>query len=208
MKFVLFVEGGTERALPPFLKRWLDPRLPRPVGITPVVFNGWSELRREVRKRAHLYFNGPQADEIIAVTSLLDLYGPTFYPAHLTGAGERYDWAKSDIEREVGHPKFRQLFAVHETEAWLLSQPDLFPREVRRGFPGRVSQPETVNFTEPPSKLLGRLYKDNLHRTYKKIVDGRELFERIDPEIAYNRCPKLKALLDEMLQMAQSAMTS
>ena len=192
MKFVLFVEGDTERALPPFLKRWLDPTLPQRVGITTVRFTGWAELRREVGKRAHLYLNGPQADEIIAVISLLDLYGPTFYPAHLNGADERYEWAKSDIEREVGHPNFRQFFAVHETEAWLLSQPDLFPDEVRRGFPGRVGQPEIVNFTEPPSKLLGRLYKDKLHRTYKKIVDGRDLFERTDPEIAYNRCPKAR----------------
>ena len=34
MKFVLFVEGYTEdKALPKFLKRWLDPRLGKPVGI-------------------------------------------------------------------------------------------------------------------------------------------------------------------------------
>lgn len=107
MKFVLFVEGDTERALPPFLKRWLDPKLPQRIGITPVCFTGWPELRREVRKRAHLHLNGPKSEEIIAVISLLDLYGPNFYPSHLTGAVERYEWAKDDIEREVGHTKFR-----------------------------------------------------------------------------------------------------
>ncbi len=206
MRFVLFVEGGTERALPSFLKRWLDPKLPQPVGIKPVIFTGWAELRHEVVKRARMYLEGPGAEEIIAVIALLDLYGPNFYPAHLTGAGERYEWAKREIEREVGQPKFRQFFAVHEIEAWLLSQPDLFPADVRRGFPGRVGQPETVNFTEPPSRLLSRLYKENLHRTYKKIVDGKELFDRAQPEIAYNRCPKLKELLDEMLLLAQNAM--
>lgn len=206
MRFVLFVEGDTERALPSFLKRWLDPKLPQRVGITAVRFTGWAELRREVAKKARMYLESPRASEIIGVIALLDLYGPDFYPAHLTGAGERYDWAKSEIEREVGHPKFRQFFAVHETEAWLLSQPELFPAEVRRGFPGRVGQPETVNFTEPPSRLLSRLYKDSFHRTYKKIVDGRELFDRVEPEIAYNKCPKLKALLNEMLHMAQNAM--
>jgi hypothetical protein len=205
MRFVLFVEGGTERALPSILKRWLDPRLPQPVGIKPVIFTGWAELRREVAKRARMYLKGPQSNEIIAVISLLDLYGPNFYPAHLTGADQRYEWAKREVEREVGQPRFRQFFAVHETEAWLLSQLGLFPGEVRRGFPGRVGQPETVNFTEPPSKLLSRLYKDNLHRTYKKIVDGKELFDRTQPEIAYDRCPKLKELLDEMLQMARDA---
>lgn len=206
MRFVLFVEGDTEKALPPFLKRWLDPKLSERVGISPVRFTGWAELRREVRKRTHLYLNGPRANEIIAVVSLLDLYGPSFYPAHLTGAQERYDWAKSEIEREVSHPKFRQFFAVHETEAWLLSQPELFPAQVSGKFPGRINEPETINFTEPPSHLLNRLYKEKLHRTYKKIVNGKELFDRLNPEIAYNRCPRLKELLDEMLNLAQEAL--
>lgn len=206
MRFVLFVEGDTERALPAFFKRWLDPQLPQRVGIHSVRFTGWAEQRREVRKRARLHLNGPRAEEIIAVISLLDLYGPDFYPAHLTGADERYDWAKSEIEKEVGHSKFRQFFAVHETEAWLLSQPELFPNEVRVGFPGRIDQPETVNFNEPPSQLLGRLYRDKLRRTYKKIVNGKELFDRLEPEIAYNRCPRLKELLDEMLRIAKEAM--
>jgi len=41
MKFVLFVEGPTERlSLPSFLKRWLDARLNQPVGIQPVKFEG------------------------------------------------------------------------------------------------------------------------------------------------------------------------
>lgn len=208
MKFVLFVEGETERALPPSLKRWLDPKLPQRVGITPVRFTGWAELRREVRKRAHLHLNGPQANDIIAVIVLLDLYGPDFYPAHLTEAYERYEWAKREIEREVGHPKFRQFFAVHETEAWLLSEPKLFPDEVRRGFPSRVDKPETVNFTEPPAKLLVRLYKEGFHhrRIYKKTVDGPELFNQADPKTAYDKCPRLKELLDEMLRLAQEAM--
>ncbi|MBA3240509.1 MAG: DUF4276 family protein [Acidobacteria bacterium] len=206
MRFVLFVEGDTERALPAFLKRWLDPKLPQRVGITPVRFTGWAELKREVKKRAHLYLNGPQAGEIIAVISLLDLYGPDFYPAHVTGAGERYDWAKNEIEREVGHPKFRHFFAVHETEAWLLSQPEMFPAEVRGGFPGRINQPEMVNFTEPPSHLLGRLYRDKLRRTYKKIVNGRELFEQLDPDVARDKYPRLRELLDEMLLLAQEAL--
>ena len=203
MKFILFVEGHTEdKALPAFLKRWLDVRLPQPVGIKPVRFEGWAELRREVKRKAHLYLNSPRASEIIAIISLFDLYGPTFYPSHITTAGERYDWAKQEIEQEVNHPKFRQFFAVHETEAWLLSELDLFPTEVSGGFPGRVIEPETVNLNEPPAKLLNRLYRDKLRRTYKKVTHGKELFDRLNIETAYDKCPKLKELLDEMLKLA------
>ena len=206
MKFILFVEGHTEdKALPAFLKRWLDARLPQPVGIKPVRFEGWAELNREVKRKAHLYFNSPKASDLIAVISLLDLYGPTFYPAHLTTATERYDRAKEAIEREVAHPKFRHFFSVHETEAWLLSQPELFPSAVSDGFPGRVSQPETVNFDEPPAKLLNRLYRDKLRRTYKKVTHGKELFDKLDSEIAYSKCPRLKEMLDEMLRLAIAA---
>lgn len=138
--------------------------------------------------------------------SLLDLYGPTFYPAHLTSADEKYSWAKADIEKEVGHGKFRHFFAVHETEAWLLSQPEVFDANVRGGFPGRVEYPETVNFNESPARLLDRLYRNRLNTTYKKIVNGRELFDRLDPGVAYAKCPRLREMLDEMLKMSKDAL--
>ena len=42
--------------------------------------------------------------------------------------------------------KFRLFFAVHEFEAWLLSQPDIFPREIKNALQNRIAQPEQVNF--------------------------------------------------------------
>jgi hypothetical protein len=44
MKFKLFVEGYTEqKAIPAFLKRWLDAHLEKRVGIQAVRFEGWQE---------------------------------------------------------------------------------------------------------------------------------------------------------------------
>jgi hypothetical protein len=130
MKFVLFVEGHTEdKALPKFLKRWLDPRLARPVGIKTVRFEGWSELVKDAPRKAAMHLNGPDQEEIIAVIALIDLYGPTFYPKALQTAAERYDWARQDLEKQVGHPRFFQFFAVHETEAWLLAAPEFSRRK-------------------------------------------------------------------------------
>lgn len=52
MRFILFVEGHTEdKALPGFLKRWLDPRLKKPVGIKTVRFEGWQELIKDSRQK-------------------------------------------------------------------------------------------------------------------------------------------------------------
>ena len=208
MKFIFFVEGHTEKkALPSFLKRWLDDRVQPPVGIQPVRFDGWAEHARDVRKKAHLYLNSPQSDDIIGVIGFIDLYGPTFYPDHTVNAHDRYEWAKSRFEKEVNHPKFRQFFAVHETEAWLLSQPELFVPQVRKAFPTKVTQPETVNFDEPPAKLLERLFRQHLKRTYKKVVYGKQLFDKLNPATAYDKCPRLKELLDELLSLATESQT-
>ncbi len=204
MEFIFFVEGYTEKkALPKFLKKWLDPKLTKPIGIKTVRFEGWPELVKDAPKKANMHLNGPNKDNIIAVISLLDLYGPTFYPSDLPESDARYQWAKKHIEDKVEHKKFHQFFAVHEVEAWLLSQPDIFPPTVRTAISKKALYPENVNFNEPPAKLLERLYPMHTKKSYKKVVNGKELFEKLDPDIAYQKCPKLKELLDKILELAQ-----
>lgn len=206
MKFVLFVEGQTERqCLPEFLKRWLDQELQQRVGIQIVKFNGWQHFYDDFEQKALAYINGPQQSQIVAVIGLLDLYGPTFYPQEIQSAEERHDWAVKHFEKKVGHPKFRMFFAVHEVEAWLLSQPEHLPTEVRSALPGRANHPETVNFNEPPAKLLDKIYKNRTGKGYKKIVHGRDLFQKLDPTIAAAKCPRFRALMAALKTLAKLA---
>ncbi len=206
MRFILFVEGHTEdKALPKFIKKWLDPKVTQPVGIRTVRFDGWPELVKNAPLKAKMYLNGPAREEIVAVISLLDLYGPTFYPLDKKTSDDRYAWAKADIEKKVGQSKYFQFFAVHEVEAWLLSEPSIFPLAVQKALPSKIDRPETVNFDEPPAKLLDRLYDSHMKRSYKKVVNGKELFSKLDPDVAYKKCPKLKELLDKMLELAIEA---
>jgi len=204
MKFVLFVEGQTEKkAVPAFLKRWLDTRLNQRVGIKPVRYHGWTDMIDDLPKKADMYLNGSTADDIIAVIALLDLYGPTFYPSHLELAQERLEWARKELEKRVNHDRFRMFFAVHELEAWLLSDPNIFPSAIKSAFPGKIGRPEEVNFDEPPSKLLDKLYEEKTKSKYKKITHGKDLFDRLDPDSAYQKCPYLRMLLNTLLQLAQ-----
>jgi Domain of unknown function (DUF4276) len=205
MKLVLFVEGHTEKkALPGFLKRWLDPRLPKPVGIKVVRFEGWRDYYGEIAKKVALNLSGKAGADVVGAVGLLDLYGPTFYPPGKTTVAERYAWAKADIEAKVSHERFRQHFATHETEAWLLANPKGFPSAIEAALPGRAkTAPETVNFDEPPAKLLGRLYEEKLRKGYKKVIDRAKLFDDLSPDLAYAKCPNLKRLLDDLLALAQ-----
>ena len=80
---------------------------------------------------------------------------------------ERYEWAVNDFESKVGRG-FRMFFAVHETEAWLLSQPEIFPASAQERLEKYKKRPEAVNFTKPPSKRIEEAYD----RKYRKTIDG------------------------------------
>jgi hypothetical protein len=170
-----------------------------------VRFNGFAEFAQKVARKAQMFLDGPKRGDIIAVIGLLDLYGPDFYPDDVATVKDRYDWGVAYFQKEVARDRFRMFFAVHEFEAWLLSQPDIFPKQVKSAFSGKISQPEQVNFHEPPAKLLNRIYKQRLKREYKKTTYGRELFAKLDPGVAVAKCPYLKGMLDEILSMARAA---
>src|SRR5882724_3745778 len=143
MKFVLFCEGATEHgALPDFLRRWLNSQLSEKVGIQPVRFNGWAELVKESPKKARLHL---ASSDVIAVVALLDLYGAKLCSHNHEIVSDRVKCAKKDLETKVGDDRFAQHFAVHDVEAWILSQPEVLPPEVRKKLPGKIEQPETVN---------------------------------------------------------------
>lgn len=198
MKVILFVEGDTERAaVPDLLKRWADSRLPRPVRIAPVQFRGWANYAKDIATRAQLALRDPSAIGI----GLLDLYGPTFYPANVSTVRDRYAWAKAKFENDVGNERFVQHFAVHETEAWIFADPAILPAEVRSAVPGKAAQPEAINFEEPPSRLLTRLYRDRLKRRYQKIIDGAALLQRLSPDAVYKRCEHFRLLADDLLRI-------
>ena len=206
MKFVLLVEGNTEKqTVAEFLKRWLDPQLTTRVGIQVVRFRGYSQLLQKVVDRAQAFIDGPKNEDIVSVIGLIDLYGPTFYPEHCVTVEERRAWATQRIENDVNRDRFHMFFAVHEFEAWLLAQPSILPTEVRRILPAKTNQPETVNFDEPPAKLLNRLYPQATRREYKKVTHGRDLFAKLDPIVAVSKCPYLAEMLNEMLQLGKFA---
>jgi hypothetical protein len=118
---------------------------------------------------------------------------------------ERYESKVAEIERQVADPKFKMFFAVHETEAWLLSDPDLFPAGVNRAIEKDGRKPESVNFHEHPSLWIDRLYRKHTRQTYKKTADGRDLFSCLDPNVAYSACPYLARMLDKMLALTKDA---
>jgi hypothetical protein len=207
MKFLLYGEGWTEHeALRGFLRRWLDGQINTRVGIDSVRLEGIDEFVSGVRTKIHTHSNSEKAGNAIGYIGLADVYRFPGYPDSATSVEQRCDWARKKMLRKVDHPKFRMHFAVHEVEAWLLSDPDIFPEAVKKALPGRAShEPEAVDFDEPPGKLLRRLYREKLGQEYKKRVNGPALFRVLDPKKVYAKCPYFRRMLDDMLDLARQA---
>jgi hypothetical protein len=203
VKIVLFVEGETEaKCLPPLVRRWLDRCCTDRVGVTAVKFDGWADYTDHIQRKVEFHLGPNRAPDLLGGIGVLDLYGPTFYPPNVVGANDRKLWAKTMLEQKVGNPLFRQHMAVHELEAWLLSHPDIFPRDIATAIRNKVVNPETVNFNTPPAKFLDKLYWEKARRTYRKIIDGSHLFAQLDLDVPRRECASLRQLLDDAVALA------
>lgn len=206
-RIALFVEGDTERGdarrktLPTFFHKWLDPQLPRGsrVGIKARKFQGVSNYLDDLPKTIELYLTERRANFVVG---LVDLYGLPPDRIDLSGYGsvkEKVTAARKHI-RDLVSPefrnRFRQHFAVHEVEAWLLAYPEKWPPDVRDRI--RKRPPEQVDFTKPPAKFL----KEILGGRYKKTVYAKNLFPNVDPQQAIDTCPFLKLLVEDLLAIA------
>lgn len=201
MKIVLFVEGHTEyKVLPAFIKRWLDQKTGDRVGIKPVPFDGCPEYLKKVGKKTELHL---QDEDVIAIFGLLDIYGfPGRFPKGYS-LSKKIESARRTILEKVPrehHDRFHQHFAVHELEAWLLSDPVIFPPGIK--LPSKCAHPEKVDFDMPPAKLLDILYTKapGIRGGYKKLIDGDSLFKKLDPETVREKCPYFKEFIEDILR--------
>lgn len=208
MKFVIIVEGPTEsEIIPALLKKWLDPRLKDSVGIQAVNRKGAPNLIKRLHEDVVSYLTDKKhGGDVIGVIGLADIYElPIEFPKSKSKALEKVKWAKEELEKRVDNSRFRMFFAVHELEAWLLSDIGIFSQGIKKRLLKYTKYPEKINSKEPPAKLLHRVYYEENRKKYNKPVIGKQLFKNLNPEIAAEKCPNLKKLLIEMLTMAKSA---
>ncbi len=185
-----------------FFHKWLDPQLSADarVGLTAVKFQGVSNYLDDLSQKVALYLDEGRVNFVVG---LVDLYG--LPPGHIdlskfSTVTDKVSAARDDISGLVGKPyrdRFRQHFAVHEVEAWLLAYPNEWPAEVRSQMTKRP--PEQVNFDEPPAKFLKRI----LGGRYKKTTHAKNLFPKVDPQLAIDKCPYLKLLANDLLSVAK-----
>jgi hypothetical protein len=196
MKIAILIEGQTERAFLPHLRRFLETRLAdRMPRLDPVPYDGRIPTRKRLRRVVeHLLRTGkPPADSVIALT---DVY---------TGTGEFQDAedAKRKMREWVGeNPQFFPHAAQYEFEAWLLPFWGTIQRLAGHNKAAPAGPPETVNLTRPPSVRIGEVFSAGTCRShYVKPRDAQRILRENDLLPAVAACPELRALLNTILSL-------
>ena len=207
MKFILLVEGDAEKlAIAEFLKRWLDPQLKSRVGIRVVNFHGNSQLVRKIAHQgARSILTPPRParslpSSVCSISTDLKSIRRTLPRCRNATTGECSTSRSRSIARSsVCSSRFTS------SRLGFSGSPTSCRAQVRDALPGTVANPERVDFDEPPAKLLNRVYLSRTRKNYKKTTYGKQLFGKLAPEVVAEKCPYLKAMLDEMLKMAKVA---
>lgn len=194
-RIVILAEGDTERAAKAHIKAFLDARagkLPK-VRLETSIFDGGLK-EPEVRGRTEKFLRDPAT---LGVIALVDMY-PQFRgqtPAQARGLVRA--WMPSD-------PRCHAHVANHDFEAWLLHGWDALLKQsgvtsIRKPW---SRFPEQVNHDNPPAHRIRSLFQEGKPpRKYKKPIDGRRLFEKLDLAQVAAVCPELKALLNRLLEL-------
>lgn len=197
MKIALIVEGKTEKAFMPSLRRFLQPRLQGHMPkLDPLPYDGripkGLRLQRCVRNLLH---GKNAADHVIALT---DVYTGT-HPPEFVDAQD----AKDQMRKWVGdEPRFHPHAAQYEFEAWLLPYWPTIQKLAGHNRSAPSGDPEGINHTKPPAARIKEIFEiGGSRKSYVKVRDARRILEKNDLSIAIKRCSELKALVDTILSI-------
>jgi hypothetical protein len=198
MKITLIVEGKTEKAFLPHLRRFLQGhlggRMPRLDGNP---YHGRipteDKLERVVR---NLLTGRNAADHVIALT---DVYTGS-QPPDFNDAND----AKDKMRQWVGkNPRFHPHAAQYDFEAWLLPYWSTIQRLAghKRAAPG--GNPEVVNHNNPPAHRIKAVFEvGRCRESYVKPRDAGRILRENDLSVAINQCSQLKAFVNTIISVS------
>jgi hypothetical protein len=196
VKIAILVEGKTEIAFVPYLRKFLEPRLQgRMPRLDPFPYDGRIPKEQKLRRVVEnlLAYGKPPADAVIAQT---DVY---------TGTNDFTDAADARLKmREwVGpEPRFHPHAAQHDFEAWLLPYWSDIQNIAGHNKAAPPGAPEAVNHSHPPAHHLAEIFRQGTcRRHYSKPRDAGRILRGKDLATSADKCPELKAFLNTILTL-------
>jgi hypothetical protein len=197
MRITLMIEGMTERVFLPYLRAFLQPRLPGKMPkLDALPYDGRIPKGDKLKAAVRRLLRDPKrpADAVIALT---DVYTGT---ADFVDAAD----AKAKMRQWVGpEPRFHPHAAQHDFEAWLLPYWDVIKQLSGTNRPPIQGRPEQIDHNQPPAhrlKEIFRLGRKGRHN-YVKTRDAARILRDQDLMVSIQACPELKAMVNTILSL-------
>ncbi|MEG4361477.1 DUF4276 family protein [Microcoleus sp. C2C3] len=192
MKIAIIVEGKTETAFMPILRKFLESRLQQMPRLDTKPQHGRIPKGDKLKRVVENLLGKDGYHAVIAVT---DVY---------TGTKDFQDAAdaKAQMKKWVGNnPKFYPHAASHDFEAWLLP----FWSKIQKISGGNRAvpsgSPELVNHNNPPSYRIKEIFEQGKRRSYDKARDAKSILDGEDLMDAAKKCTELKDFLNTILKL-------
>jgi hypothetical protein len=202
MRIALLVEGKTETAFLPSLRKYLERQLagtmPR---LDPLPYDGRIPTGDKLRRVVERLLNAGRrpADHVIALT---DVYTGSRPPDFATATD-----AKEKMRQWVGaEPRFHPHVALHDFEGWLLSYWPVIQRLAGHSRSAPAGDPEKVNHENPPAHRIREIFRIGTCRdAYVKPRDAGRILRDSDLSLAVAKCAELKALVNTIISVCGGA---
>ena len=198
MKIAIIVEGKTEKAFMPHLRKYLERHLSGMMPtLDPVPYDGriptGAKLRRVVENLLSDRRN--PADHVIALT---DVYTGSQPPDFLDAAD-----AKEKMRQWVGDgPRFNPHAAQYDFEAWLIPYWRTIQRLAGHNRAAPAANPEMVNHINPPAHRIKEIFRIGTKgKAYVKPRDAGRILRDNDLSVAVTQCSELKAFINTILSI-------
>lgn len=197
MKLTLIVEGKTEKAFLPHLRKFLASRLADKMPRFDIcAYDGRIPTGAKLHRVVHKLLSGKnKSDHVIALT---DVYTGSQPPEFRTATE-----AKEKMRSWVGEePRFHPHAALHDFEAWLLPYWSSIQKLAGHNKNVPAGNPETVNHNNPPAYRIKEIFEIGTCRdSYVKPRDAGHILSKNDLSVAVDACPELKALVNTIISV-------
>lgn len=197
MRIALIIEGKTEKAFLPYLRRFLQIRLEGNMPkFDPLPCDGRIPTEDKLKRVVvHLLSGKNAVDHVIALT---DVYTGS-RPPDFTDAED----AKNKMRRWVGdEPRFHPHAAQYDFEAWLLPYWPTIQKLARHNQAAPGINPEKINHENPPAHRIKAIFEVGQCRdSYIKPRDAGRILRDNDLSVSIAQCSELKAFLNTIISI-------
>jgi hypothetical protein len=203
MRIALIVEGKTEQAFLPPLRKYLETRLADKMPkIVAIPQNGRIPKEEKLKRLVENLLLGPRPYD--AVIALTDVYtSKNLDTRDFTDAAD----AKRQMRKWVGeNPKFYPHAAQHDFEAWLLPYWESIKDMAEHDKSAPSGKPEDVNHDKSPAYHIAEIFRLGKKREYIKPREALAILSKKDNDlnIAIRQCPELKSFINTFFTLCGS----